>query len=60
MGRAQLPFRFIKPKPTPILNTVITLLVVPLLRLVYESCYIPGPARLEAEQPADEFVYEME
>jgi hypothetical protein len=31
-----------------------------LLRLVYESCCIPGPARPEAEQAADEFVYEME
>jgi len=32
--------------------------VVPLLRFAYESECIPGPARLEAEQPADEFVYE--
>jgi hypothetical protein len=30
-----------------------------LLPLLYESSYVPGPARLEAEQPADEFVYEM-
>jgi hypothetical protein len=29
--------------------------VLPMPRLVYESRYIPGPARLEAEQPADEF-----
>jgi hypothetical protein len=33
--------------------------VLPLLRLVYESECIPGPAHLEAEHPADEFVYEM-
>ena len=33
--------------------------VLPALRLVYESTCIPGPTRLEAEQPADEFVYEI-
>src|SRR5271169_4482378 len=32
---------------------------LPALRLVYESICIPGPARLETEQPADEFIYEI-
>jgi len=60
MGRRQLLLRFIKTKAAPILNTAITLPLAPLLRLVYESSYVPRPARLEAEQPADEFVCEIE
>jgi len=51
--------RFIRTNAAPRRYSTDGLLVTPLLRLVYERCYIPGPAHLEAEQPADEFVYEM-
>ncbi len=60
MGRGQLPFRFVKTKAAPCLLAAIKLLLAPLLRLVYESSHVPGPARLEAEQTADEFVYEID
>jgi hypothetical protein len=55
-----LPIRFIQIKAAPVCIQPPGRLVVALLRLVYESCCIPGPARPEAEQAADEFVYEME
>ncbi len=51
--------RFNKINVASLSHSITRLLMAPVLRLVYES-YIPGPARLEAEQPADEFVYEME
>ncbi len=51
--------RFNKIDVTSLCHSVTTPLMAPVLRLVYES-YIPGPTRLETEQPADEFVYEME
>jgi hypothetical protein len=59
MGRGRLPMRFNKIDVASLYHSITALLMAPVLRLVYES-YIPGPTRLETEQPADEFGDEME
>jgi hypothetical protein len=51
--------RFNKIDVASLCHSITRPLTAPVLRLVYES-YIPGPTRPETEQPADEFVYEME
>jgi hypothetical protein len=51
--------RFNKIDVASLCHSITTPLMAPVLRLVYES-YIPGPTRPETEQPADEFVYEMD
>jgi hypothetical protein len=59
LGRGRLPMRFNKIDVASLCHSITRPLTAPVLRLVYES-YIPGPTRPETEQPADEFVYEIE